>query len=214
MKFPVSSKKEYMQDKKIDYKALSIATLYSKMKPKEILYELGEDELFRYTYQNKLKENKVEIEEFSNLKIPTIIKTINKLSNLDNNLINSYKTDLNEVVYYINYCTLDENQYVLIEEEILKKLISIGNTSLIKTYILLKYLCKNSYKRISRKFIASNIGLSATKSSLDIITDITNTLVDNNLISKKYINMTSNKIYIEYKVNSYEEWSKMNNIIE
>ena len=56
MKFPIGSKKEYMQDKKIDYKALSIATLYSKMKPKEILYELGEDELFRYTYQNKLKD--------------------------------------------------------------------------------------------------------------------------------------------------------------
>ena len=214
MKFPISSKKEYMQDKKIDYKSLSVVTLYSKMKPKEILYELGEDELFRYTYQNKLKENKVEIEEFSNLKIATIIKTINKLSKLDNNLINLYKTDLNEVVYYINYCTLDENQYVLIEEEILKKLISIGNTSLIKTYILLKYLCKNSYKRISRKFIASNIGLSTTKSSLDIITDITNTLVDNNLIFKKYINTTINKSYIEYKVNSYDEWSKMNNIIE
>lgn len=214
MKFPISSKKEYMQDKKIDYKALSIATLYSKMKPKEILYELGEDELFRYTYQNKLKENKVEIEELSNLKIATMIKTINKLSKLDNNLINSCKTDLGEIVYYINYFTLDENQYVLIEEDILKILISIGNTSLIKTYVLLKYLCKNGYKKISRKFIASNIGLSTTKSSLDIITDITNTLVDNNLICKKYINITSNNINIEYKVNSYEEWSKMNNIIK
>ena len=129
-------------------------------------------------------------------------------------MINSFKTDLIEVVYYINYCTLDENQYVLIEEDILKILISIGNTSLIKTYVLLKYLCKNEYKKISRKFIASNIGLSTAKSSLDIITDITNTLADNNLIFKKYINTTSNKTYIEYKVNSYEEWSKMNNIIE
>lgn len=214
MKFPISSKKEYMQDKKVDYRTLSILTLYSHMKPKEILYELGQDELFRFTYQNKLKENKIEIEKLSNIKIETIIKNINKLSKMNNNLINSCKVDFEKVVYYMNYCTLDENQYILIEKDILKKLINIGNSSVIKTYVLLKYLCNDKYEKISRKFIANNIGLSSTKSSLDIITNIINILVDNNLICKEYINISSNKCYIKYKVNSYEEWRKMNNIID
>ena len=74
----------------------------------------------------------------------------------------------------------------LIEEKILRILINFCSANAIKTYVFLKWKCRERGYIISRKEICENIGLSASsKRQLQEITDITKGLQKLGLISRK-----------------------------
>lgn len=206
--FPMNSQKSNMKNKSCDYKTLAIMTLYSNMTPKDVLYNKGEDESYRYIYKNKIIKFTDEIEDLSGNKINTIIKNMRKLSQLESRLISACKNESGDIYYIINYCDLNDRKYVTIEEDMLRVLINTGNSNMIKIYILLKYLCKNKEKKITREFIAKEIGLSVNSKNLKVISDCTKILSASGYIGKRYDYKYGNDIKCDvyYFIKSHDEW--------
>ena len=113
IKLPINSSKEYMQNKKCDYKTLSLLTLCS---------ELNDNYRFLY-YDDLIKDENIKnIEKISNLKIKTIKDKIRYFNKNISDLIHIEVINDN-VVIIINY-SIDNKEYVTIEEDILKLLIN------------------------------------------------------------------------------------------
>lgn len=209
-KIPFNTSKENMQNKKCDYKILAIMTLYSNKQTTEQREE-GTEEEYRFLYYDKVIRFTDEIENLSKNKINTILKNMKKLSNLDGNLVTVTRTNEGKIVYYINY-TKNGREFEIIEEDILRKLINATNSNTIKTYLFLKYICKNSVKMITRDFIAQNIGLSINADrNLKIIKDITETLEDMDLINIRREHKNVDGVvrdYRYYSVVPYEEYKQ------
>lgn len=158
-----------LSDKHFNYKILAIMSLYST--PQNGHMVLNRDVLFDYTN---------EIEQLSNLKLNTILRSIRKLAVKDN-LVKQYRDELGYMYYSIT-----TNQCVSINKDILKQLINIGDNNLIKTYLFLLSQCsKFEKKAIPNQLITQNIGLSPTSNnSLQAITNSTNKLNELGLIQK------------------------------
>lgn len=210
--FPITSSKDNMMNKLLDYKTLSIMTIFSN---KDNTINDGVEEMHRYLYKNKVLENIESIESLSKNKINTIMKNIRKLSKLDNNVVMATNTP-NGIVYYINY-TKQGREFVTIKESMLRYLINVSNSNTIKVYILLKYLCQDKEKNVTREYIAEQIGLSKkSRSNLQEISDITDMLFNTGFINieQKYVSeLLSNgneciKKYNYYSVNSYDVWKE------
>lgn len=216
LKLPINSSKKNMQNKKCDYRILALMTLYSNRTPNEISLEEGYEELYRYIYKNKIEDNMEEIEVLTNNKRDTIIRNIKKLAKLSDGLITATNSP-NGICYYIHYAK--DNNYVVIEEDILKTLINATNSNVIKVYILLKYLCRNECKEIHRAYIAEQIGLSTNRNNLRIISDIIYVLERLKLIKvkRKYktILLDNGKEQYtqvnEYELCTYDEYIKQKN---
>lgn len=210
--FPLNSSKENMQNKLMDYKTLGIMTIFSN---KDNVIKDGVEEMHRYLYKNKIISNLEEIENLSKNKINTIMKNIRKLSRLEGNTVTAANTP-NGIVYYINY-TSNNREYVLIKEDVLRYLINVSNSNVIKVYILLKYMCQNGEKKVTREYIAEQIGLSKkSRSNLQEISNITDMLANTGFIKIRQDYSTEvdskgrecSKRHNYYKINSYEEWLK------
>ena len=101
-----------------------------------------------------------------------------------------------------------------IEEKLLRVLINFCSTNAIKTYIFLKWKCRENGCIISRKEICENIGLSAnSKRQLQEITDITKGLQKLGLINRK----TTTEISVDgedynrstyYELVPFEKWEE------
>lgn len=210
---PMNSQKLNMQNKKCDYKTLAIMTLYSNMTPKKELHDKGVDEMYRYVYKNKIIEFTNEVEGLSKNKINTIVKNMRKLSQLESRLITTCKNESGDIYYIINYCDAQERKYVTIEEDMLRILINAGSSNMIKIYILLKYLCRSKERKITREFIAKEIGLSINASNLKVVTDCTKILSASGFINKrndyKYGNDVRCDVY--YSIRSHDEWKSVMN---
>lgn len=215
-KFPIASSDEYLKDKAVDYKTLSLMTLYSNLNPPKL--DQGIEEFYRYLYRNKLTSNQEEIEQLSNAKMNTILKNVKRLTKLENRLVTFDNTE-HGIVYYINYTNELGVDYVTIPEDMLKFLINTSNSNTIKTYILMKYMCRDKGKIMTREYIAGKIGLSAkSHNSLLTISHITKSLENNHFIKKKVVYNTHTidgrevtKQSIEYSVVEREEWKQLNN---
>ncbi len=210
LKLPMSSKEDNLKNKSCDYNTLAIMTLYSNANL------TNDDEYQRYVYLNKIYKNQKEIEKLSKNKINTIAKNIRKLSKLENKLVEARNTE-NGIVYIINYEDENQRKYVTIEEEILKLLIECCSSNVIKTYILLKYLCTSNPKIIDRKYIAREIGLSdKSDNNLKTIGRILRVLMKLNLIEReeiKKVEVLENgnqkfKIKYKYKIVDYITWKE------
>lgn len=214
--FPIASSDEYLKDKAMDYKTLSLMTLYSNLNPPKL--DQGVEEFYRYLYRNKLTENQAEIEQLSNAKINTILKNVKKLTKLENRAVTFGNTE-HGIVYYINYTNEQGVEFVTIPDDMLKFLVNTSNSNTIKTYILMKYMCRDKGMIMTREYIAEKLGLS-TKShnTLLAISHITKSLENNHFIKKKVIYNTHlvdgreiTKKHIEYSIVEREEWKKLNN---
>ena len=211
---PINSSKENMKDRKCDYKTLAIMSLYANFTSLEEQYEKGLDEQYIYLYRNKIIKFTNEIEKISKWKINTVLKNMRKITMLNSNLITSIIYEdygYEETYYMINYSNEEGKEYVTIEKDILKKLINIGNSDLIKIYILIKYLSRENVRKISREYLAQEIGIeNPSKSVLDRISKITSSLAKAGLIEKKYISEGC-KTQIYYRIIPLNEFKKNHN---
>ena len=211
---PMNSSKENMKNRNCDYKTLAIMSLYSKFTPIEKQIEDGVDEQYIYLYRNKILESKDEIEEISKWKIKTVLNNMRKITMLNSNLITSMVYEdcgYEETYYMIDYSDEEGKEYVTIEKNILKILINIGNSDLIKIYILIKYLSRENARKISREYLAQEIGIeNPSKSVLDRISKITSSLAKAGLIEKKYISEGC-KTQIYYRIIPLNEFKKNHN---
>lgn len=209
-KFPISSEQEYMKNKKVNYLNYCILVYFSNyQKDNELENFEGTFDTHRYIYENKILKNKEEIEHYSKTKIQTFIRNARKLATISNEeMISVRKTNDGKIVYTIE----KPNKFILIEEKILRILINFCSTNAIKTYVFLKWKCKEQGCIISRREICENIGLSAnSKRQMQEITDITKGLQKLGLIKRK----TTTEISIDgedynrstyYELTSYDNW--------
>lgn len=211
---PMNSSKKNMKNRNCDYKTLAIMSLYSKFTPIEKQIEDGVDEQYIYLYRNTILESKDEIEEISKWKIKTVLNNMRKITMLNSNLITSMVYEdcgYEETYYMIDYSDEEGKEYVTIEKNILKILINIGNSDLIKIYILIKYLSRENARKISREYLAQEIGIeNPSKSVLDRISKITSSLAKAGLIEKKYISEGC-KTQIYYRIIPLNEFKKNHN---
>ena len=213
VKLPMNSHEKYMKDKKCDYKTLAIMTLYSNMTPIEEQDENGSYEEYRYLYKNKIIKFTEEIEGLSKNKINTILKNIRRLSQLDDgSLVSACKNAEGEIYYVINYCNGDKgNKYVTIEEDMLRALTNACSSNTIKIYILLKYMCGDGERKITREYIAEQIGISTGKKGKQVVSDCTKTLSGCGFIKKRKVYHHDSEINcdIYYSINTHEEWEEV-----
>ena len=159
-----------------------IITYYSNFKKQD---DFGNEALFRYVYENKLKDNQEQIEKISKKKFTTVLKNIRKLVKMDNSLVVASNSPKG-IVYTINYSTEPHGYYITIHHEILKYLLDTSNEDALKLYVYMCYRCKKGETRLTLKEMATAIGLSPNSNdNLQKITNITMSF-DGNLINKKY----------------------------
>lgn len=211
IRFPISTYEDYL--KNIDYMTYGIITYFSN----RTKTEEGEDdggELFRWVYKNKLIDNSEEIEKLSKNKFNTVMKNVRKLSKMDNNLVVAKNSDKG-IIYYINYYHMPHGKFVTIHSEILRFLLDISNSNVIKTYVFLKYRCAKEKTKVTREEIAEAIGLSSnSRNNLTTVSNITTSLKNNMLIKKEYDYITEVdeetanekvKVYCYYSIVDEEE---------
>lgn len=183
VRFPISTYEDYL--KNIDYMTYGIITYFSNRTAPD---KEGEDsgELFRWVYKNRLIEKSDDIEKLSKNKFNTVMKNVRKLSKMDNNLVVAKNSDKG-IIYYINYYHMPHGYYVTIHSEILRFLLDISNSNVIKTYVFLKYRCAKGKTKVTREEIAEAIGLSSnSRNNLTTVSNITTSLKNNMLIKKEY----------------------------
>ena len=211
---PISSYDDYLQNLKY-YMEYGIITYYSNFKKQD---DFGNEALFRYVYENKLKDNQEQIEKISKKKFATVLKNIRKIVKMDNNLVVASNSP-NGIVYTINYSTEPHGYYVTIHHEILKYLLDTSNEDALKLYVFMCYRCKKGETKITLKEMANAIGLSPnSKDNLQKITNITMSF-DDNLIKKRYVyetvydedtNKFKTKKFCYYTIMTYEQFKDRN----
>ena len=188
---PIAIKKELLRDKSCDYLALIVASYF------------GENNLKKrnITVDSKTIRNKKEdIEKTSHKSWASTYKSLIKMSDKHKDLIKIKKIK-KENTYTISYSNKDNKGYILIDDNIIKILLGSRDSATIKTYMLLKMICKNGSKVVTRSYICDNIGLaSGSTTNLNKITKITTFLEDNNLIRKEYIKNNNCTQSIKYSI--------------
>lgn len=212
VKLPLSTKDEFIKDKRINYTNYGILIYFSnyqsdnddKDKDFEGCYDID-----RYIYHNKVLINQNEIEKISKTKLNTFINNVKKIAKItEGEMVGVRKLDNGRIVYDLK----KGEQYILIDSEMLKILCQVLNSNAIKAYCFLKWRCRKK-SIVSRKEIAINIGLSQDScKQLNQISEITTALDKLGLIKKYNSTMKkdegifSSECY--YEIVSDEEWRK------
>lgn len=178
----------YLSDKKMDYEVLAIMTLFSNRKGEEVCEDISEVEYHRYLYEkgdNSIWSNREKMEQLSQNSIRNIKRGIKKLAECDNDVVVVCQDERGKIYYKIYpYAREDKNlgingTFITIDSRILEYLINVGNSNTIKVYCVLKWLCKNGERQLTRDFLAKQIGLSIKSGkNLNTIGDILYSLDD------------------------------------
>lgn len=170
---PLPSSNEILTNKKISIKTYYILMLYSNWGGSMFNNDT------RYVYDNKISEN-----------IEDILSTLNitnssfrtHLSNLRKHSKSIFKATMvkDELVYMLIPKDNNNKNYVLINSDILLKLINHCNENCIRIYILLCYICRNGPKQITHQWLSESIGNSSN--SIRLISKAVNELESNNFI--------------------------------
>ena len=190
-KIPVIVEKEFLKDKNCDYHALMVASCFgtNNLKKKNISID-----------SRTIRNEKEDIEKTSHKSWSSTYKSLIKMSDKHKDLIKIKKIK-KENTYTVSYSNKNNKGYILIDDNIIKILLGSRDSATIKTYLLLKMICKDESKIVTRDYICYNIGLASSSSTnLNKITKITNFLEANNLIRKEYIKNDNSTISIEYSI--------------
>lgn len=190
-KIPVIVEKEFLKDKNCDYHALMVASCFgtNNLKKKNISID-----------SRTIRNEKEDIERISHKSWATTYKSLMKMSAKHKDLIKIKKIK-KENTYTVSYSNKNSKGYILIDDNTIKILLGSKDSATIKTYILLKMICKDESKIITRNYICDNIGLTSNSTTnLNKITKITNFLEENNLIRKEYIKNKNCTKSIEYSI--------------
>ena len=210
---PISSYSDYLKNMK-GYLEYGIITYYSNFKQFD---DYGNECLYRYIYENKLREKQEEIERISKKKFSTVMRNVRQLVKADSNLVTATNSP-NGIVYIINYSTAPHGYFVTIHHEILGCLLDACSENALKLYVFLSYRCKEGATKITLKELAEAIGLSPnSKDTLQRITNITMVL-NGKFIKKEYkwenaydekTKEIKNKKFCYYSIIPYEEFEEI-----
>lgn len=190
-KIPVIIEREFLKDKNCDYHALMVASCFgtNNLKKKNISID-----------SKTIRNEKENIEKISHKSWATTYKSLMKMSTKHKKLIKVNKIK-KENTYTVSYSNKNNKGYILIDGNIIKILLGSRDSATIKTYLLLKMICKDESKIVTRSYICDNIGLTSNSTTnLNKITKITNFLEENNLIRKEYIKNKNCTKSIEYSI--------------
>lgn len=190
-KIPVIVKREFLGDKNCDYHALMVASCFgtNNLKKKNISID-----------SRTIRNEKEDIEKISCKSWSATYKSLIKMSDKHKGLIKVKKIK-KENTYTISYSSKNNKGYILIDDNTINILLRSRDSATIKTYMLLKMMCKDESKIITRNYICDSIGLSSSSTTnLNKITKITNYLEENNLIRKEYIKNNNCTRSIEYSI--------------
>lgn len=215
-KLPIVTKQEFIKNKKINYKNYVILVLFSNFQDVNENTEIGFEDCYdvdRYVYEDKVLKNKNEIEEMSNTKIETFIKTSRKIAKITNGeMVGIRKIKKSGKIVYDLFTS--SHLFVTIEEDILRIMCNTLNSNSIKIYCFLKWRLMKGGDIITRKEIAENIGLSSkSHKNLQLVSDCTNLLEKIYLIERKRIKLSSaNSNEYDYRTHyelvNYEIWKQ------
>lgn len=163
--------------------------------------------LENYRYVNKCELSFKEKAKELNISTKTLQRNISRLEKMEEKVLEIKKTDIG-IVYKINNNNF--NNTITIKQKMLKSLM-IFNSNTIKTYFVLKNLCKeNTFTNVYNEQLIESIGLSSkSKNNVSLMNEIIKILNDNNYIQYEYKHVNdgiSTKKLKYYKINSYEEW--------
>ena len=222
---------EYIKDKKMDYEALGLITLYSNYKGEAVCDENGygyeEVEYHRYIYEkgsNSINSNMKNMEKISKNKRRNIKRNIKKLTECNNRVV-EVCSDINGNIYYkINpYANSNEGmgKFVVINNKMLEYLIHTGNSNMIKTYCMIKILLWNDEnkcyikRQLTREFLLKQIGLSESGKNITMMGNILKSLVANGFIKREKITHVKEingesivKTNYIYELTTDDEWFK------
>lgn len=190
-KIPVIIEKEFLKDKNCDYHALMVASCFgtNNLKKKNISID-----------SRTIRNEKEDIEKTSHKSWSSTYKSLIKMSDKHKDLIKIKKIK-KENTYTVSYSNKNNKGYILIDDNIIKILLGSRDSATIKTYLLLKMICKDGSKIVTRDYICDNIGLSSNSTTnLNKITKITNFLEESNLIRKEYIKNKNCTRSIKYSI--------------
>lgn len=188
---PIAIKKELLRDKSCDYHALIVASYFGEnnLKKRNITID-----------SRTIRNEKEDIEKISHKSWATTYKSLMKMSAKHKDLIKIKKIK-KENTYTVSYSNKNSKGYILIDDNIIKILLGSRDSATIKTYLLLKMICKDGSKIVTRDYICDNIGLSSNSTTnLNKITKITNFLEESNLIRKEYIKNKNCTRSIKYSI--------------
>ncbi len=190
-KIPVIVEKEFLKDKNCDYHALMVASCFgtNNLKKKNISID-----------SRTIRNEKEDIEKTSHKSWSSTYKSLIKMSDKHKDLIKIKKIK-KENTYTVSYSNKNNKGYILIDDNIIKILLGSRDSATIKTYLLLKMICKDESKIVTRDYICYNIGLASSSSTnLNKITKITNFLEESHLIKKEYIENNNCTRSIKYSI--------------
>lgn len=190
-KIPIIIEKEFLKDKNCDYHALILISCFgtNNLKKKNISID-----------SRTIRNEKENIEKISHKSWATTYKSLMKMSAKHKDLIKVKKIK-KENTYTVSYSNKNSRGYILIDDNIIKILLRNRDSATIKTYLLLKMICKDESKIVTRSYICDNIGLSSSSTTnLNKITKIMNFLEESHLIRKEYIKNKNCTRSIKYSI--------------
>ena len=199
-KLPMPSNDELLKNKKYDAREYAMLMSESKYNKKE---------RHRYVYKNQL--NLEEKAKEMKISAKTLQRNIKRLTDLEQNVLDIEKTE-NGIIYKLNYKHDDKN-YVTVHHDMLKKLSASFNSTAIKLYCILKYVCnEKDFTQVTNSWLIEKLGLCVKNSkNSQLIHNITEDLMLTGYIQYKikHINDGINTKKLKYyKINSFEEWEK------
>ena len=223
IEFPLPTHKEVLEDKKFPYNTFAALMVNSKFDSKA--------NNFYKNYRNYLYTNRMgdvmeflnKLEEAKGTKLTnkrTIERHIKTILDCGLDLMDIVNTP--QGVAYKIKSSVDNKYYVKIPYTQIKELLVSTNKNMLKLFAFMKYMCnEETFKPITREFIAEHIGLSPnSRNNIQTISTMTTSLaklgfIEIRQINKLELNKKGQRVFKtinSYRLRSLEEYNQITEI--